>query len=335
MMQQVILNIINKTLFCCLYFGLLLGQCFSMNVGKWCNDLGVDRKVYERVEHRQNKNVVAVATNDKDVVFIESGMFPFSSVPNQQYNELIDYLMPRESAKKAKNLNVILSKLCQIKFSPNKEITSSVLEYAQAILNIIKSNENVLDGTGLNDSLNKKLTDMVNNRSMKSFGEELKLIKSQLLIYYRDYSAHLIEYFHVLQGINANDKQQEESIEAKAILNMTYVSQCLAIAKADGFSDAVAAFQSAERFKNNAHLLVHSENILLYLLSKKSISICNDGIRFFTYYDMCENCEHLVWKYAHGIVKQGNFIVLSKKEFLESRQRNDAQEEILLKVFID
>ena len=101
------------------------------------------------------------------------------------------------------------------------------------------------------------------------------------------------------------------------------------------FPTVITKLQSPKNFKETAHRLVHTENILLYAVNEKTISLPSEGIRFFTLNDMCENCENIVYLFANNAeFNQNPFYVLSSIEYEKSRDRNLSMKQHLLKVAV-
>lgn len=138
----------------------------------------------------------------------------------------------------------------------------------------------------------------------------------------------LTGYFHALCK---NKLLVGASVEfaQNAIIKLNEVKRVIKSIDAAHFSRAVYELQSVVKFRENAHKLVHSEDILLYCVVMGHIGLRDDGIRFFTKYDMCEMCEDIVWIYAHR--RDVPFIVLSREAYIDSIDRNIDEEGILLK----
>lgn len=270
-------------------------------------------------------------TVSNQMIIIASGMFPFSTMHDPQITELIDYVFPAQAAN-AKNLNIILSNLSQIQARLNANPVDEVKRWAQSVLEIIVAVPAVLEGTGIDigeqSDFMQKLRDMVANGKKKGLAAYLTLIKAKLLGHYNDYVDCLTGYFQVLHDNALLDGASVEFAKT-AIIRLNEVKEIIHSINAAQFSRAVSELQSVAKFQENAHKLVHSEDILLYCVVMGRIGLRGDGIRFFTKYDMCEMCEDIVWRYAH----KGNvqFIVLSREEYIDSIDRNADKESILLK----
>ncbi len=326
-----------------LFFLLAFCACVqteAMRVGRWVND-GVDSLVLAkyldspkiRVNAGDGKNTVIVEDSvSQEMVVIASGMFPFSTVPNLEIKELIDYIYPDHSLN-AKNLNVVLSNLSRIQAHKGTGSSDSVKRWAQSVLDVVSEVPSVLDGTGINfyqsNGLQEKLNLMVGDGKKKGLSVYLKAIKGRLLTYHVEYIDRLKGYFNSLEEHSLVERETAE-LSQIARTNLDKVKVIMGNTPVARFSEAVAAFQSVARFKENAHRLVHSENILLYCVTLNKITFRDEGIRFFTKYDMCESCEDIVWRYAHRC-GEAPFVVLSEKEYLDSRNINDEAEYILLK----
>ena len=334
----------NKFLFVFLCIVYTLVTTRAMQMGHWIEE-EVDSSCMESlIRYREapelnidvGKDKNALVVNDDishGMVVMASGMFPFSSVPDRRIMELIDYVLPM-GAIKAKNLNIILSNLSQIQACLSTASTDKVKRWAQSVLDIVAAVPDVLEGTNIDfdaeSDLPKKLNSMVVDGKKKGLASYLRKIKTRLLGYYIEYVDCLKDYFSALIDFGLIEDANVD-LARTAILKLDESRQIIASKDEIHFSDAVSAFQSVERFQDNAHKLVHSEGILLYCIVKGNIRLQNSGIRFFSKYDMCELCENVVWKYAHREESPTCFVVLSREIFQNSQGRDDPTETILLK----
>ncbi|MDR1391077.1 MAG: hypothetical protein LBI95_01770 [Holosporales bacterium] len=316
----------------------------AMHVGRWVDLDDVDHALVAAYSQAPELSVDAgvgkttVVVNDAishHMVVIASGMFPFSTMPNSQIRELIDYI--DENALVAKELNVILSFLSQIQARPNSNPSEEVKRLSSSVLmKIMHDIPTVLEGTGIDTGAEsdfmKKLNTMAGDGKKRGLAMYLPLVKTKLLEYYKGYILHLKEYFEALQHHHiVNDGSV--AFAQTAIGKLTEVAEIMNHTEPVHFSDAVAAFQSVARFQDNAHKLVHSEDILLYCVTSEVIGLSDVGVRFFTKYDMCEICEDIVWNYAHR--GDSPFVVLSREPYPpNSRERNNTGEAIMLKLAI-
>ena len=344
MMRRATYNIMGRLFEFCLCFGVLSNQCFSMQCGRWISDVADKKRLEQYAAAIQSLNLKDKEFKDKNVALIlkdngttdrliVSGMFPFSFIYSEQGVCLIDLVLPNDS-NKAKGLNCILSSLSRAKIAYRRKGSEDVKKRIKEAQEIIEKVNGVLDGTKLYSDFNKKLSQIAQTGQVVSLKSEIAQIQEQLLIYYKSYRNALVEYFETLKII-AQQLEGKNSFWFSvaiddSIQELNGIKETLDNASTHNFTDAIAQFQSQKKFQNNAHKIVHSENILLYLLEKKRLVIAEEGIRFFTNLDMCDACEDLIYKYAH-FVEKAQFIVLSKKEFKKSRNRDNNDENILLK----
>ena len=280
-------------------------------------------------------NILLVICKDKSK-FIMSGMFPFSSKKDQRICELIDYIMP-ESAEIVKKINYLYSMLAKVLSGID------VVNSALSVLSILKEQSNTDD---LEEIVKKDLEEIVTHgykflkkSKQNTFNNYFSVIGSKLLEYYKAYSSALVEYFEELKNITEKLSASEAMIAAEAAVNQMkdlqgeLIDLSGQVITAKILKAAEQQFRNQKIFKENAYKLVHTENILLYLLTKKQIEIADDGVRFYTRFDMCKRCEDLVWRYANTLSKN-EFIVLSSIEFKDEKNQqveNSEEGEVLKK----
>lgn len=316
-----------------------------MHVGCWIDEEGIEglEKYKDSSELRSNigheDNIIAVDDKKSNkMILIVSGMFPFSTMPDSQVKELIDYTLFAKGMI-VKKLNFVSSKLSQIQLSRkgrNKDTALSVenrKNLANSILEILSPD--VLEGTKVDYAeFTSTLNSIVEKRN-KGVSTYLNNIKSKLYIYYVDYIESLISYFNKWKQYTfADDSIRTLANTASEKLTEIKDTESSLTDVSSQFLHIVTELGSASKFQGNAYKLVHTEDILLYCVEEGKIVIYDEGIRFFTKYDMCETCEHIVWIYSHKDGSTTPFIVLSKDPYHDSRSRNNTEENILLKAYI-
>lgn len=189
LMRRVIYNINGNFLLVLLCVVFTLAPTKAMHAGRWMRDhevidaarlaAYVDSPSLA-VDGGAGRNTAVVEdVVSHQMIIISSGMFPFSTIPDPQFTELIDYIFPAQAAK-AKNLNIILSNLSQIQARPNANPVDEVKGWAQSVLIIIEAMPAVLEGTGIDvgeDIFIGKLHDMVVDGRKKGLAAYLKKIK--------------------------------------------------------------------------------------------------------------------------------------------------------------
>ena len=289
----------------------------------------------EHINRPRDVNLLFVQKDSDSSSFftIISGMFPFSKSPNPLVKELIDFLCP-ETSMSTKRLNKILSDLAALKVAIVDGRADDIKSLSGSILRTLAADSSLLTETTIRIDLEGNLK--LATEKGKGFGVKsyTNAIEKCLLRCYLKYVEALEEYFKAAQFASAEDKRLASSSrmsisEVRKKIDNAIVCQ----SNCCSFTDIVASLQSAQTFTKTAHKLVHTENILLYADDKKMLKIPNDGIRFFTLNDMCENCENIVWSLANDVkFNKNQFLVLSNIEYKGSRNRNNTEECFLFKI---
>lgn len=277
-----------------------------------------------------------IAPFNKQKIVLRSSMYPFGQI-NRAYDsiDLADILLGSADSADLKTRVFLYNKLCALKTaldsvektqrSKKTEKIQAVLAIKQDLISYMESIE-VYTDQALTGHINALSHDVL---QVPQLGIKIKNLRSSIMPFLRRYIINLQEYFLGIHSIIGDSITLDGlgNIEVPiGIVAGERIKNVLTICGDEKTYDAVnTALKQAARFRDNAHRLVHSEDMLLYYITHslpdyRPTLIC-------TYLNMCRDCEQVVSMFANIRNGGDGLIVVSEEEIPgeEDIRRNTAE----------
>lgn len=237
------------------------------------------------------------------------------------------YCLKKKDSVKLKTSVFIYNKLCvlatKLDIIKKKHSREKVYEILEVKQDLEQYQDDVRKYVGkdfaeaVNAISNKNLVVPNLNREIKSLRSEIKTLLAKYIATLRDV------YFPCIGDIIGNDliigNEDGKVISAPSISQRRMDGILQMYNNNESYDKIHRELKSSNRFRDNAHRLVHSEDILLYCMRKKfphyKLSlVCS-------YMDMCKDCELVVCRSLKNNKHSANLVVVSEKE--NPKEQND------------
>lgn len=305
------------------------GIATSKNVNQWINfrksSVAYSVKSGLMVGEKPDGNIVVSKIKsrkggEEKKIVVRSSMYPFGQIKRAYDSiDLADILLGEITSKKMKNIVCIYNKLCFLQNAINKAKKTKEADAVLLTKNDLLNHASVINeyvGTQLINDISGITEEKLNVNGLKEYVRDLE---GQILLLLKDYIKKLKEYFSMI-GNSFSAFENEASI---AIKHLEEISEKVTY---EGINKEL---KNSKRFLNNAHRLVHSEDILLFYVMKnfpnyRPVLIC-------TYLNMCKDCEQVVCSFAN--IKNGGdtLAVISEIEDPKEKEENRSTPKSLVK----
>jgi hypothetical protein len=247
-------------------------------------------------------------------------MYPFGQI-NRAYDsiDLADVLLGNDVSKELKTRVFLYNKLCALSTALDSAKKTKTPEKIQAALDL--KQDLMLYREGIVAYTDEVLVNHINALSndmlqIPQLGIKIRNLRSSVMPLLREYIANLQEYFLGIHSIIGDSITLDGLDNIKlpiGIVARGQIREVLAICGDEKTYDNVnKTLKQGDRFRDNAHRLVHAEDMLLYFIMKifpdyRPTVVC-------TYLNMCEDCEKVVSMFANVRTGGERIIVVSEEE---------------------